>query len=188
LFADEANNSPSSIPRGFQNTPKEASLEIILLEACIGGRLAAMRFAFEHDADPIHKFAFCQHKLLSIAAQKGYIQIVELLLAHPKMSGYSTPYSNFQYYLNDALCCAARGGWLRIAALLVEHGAQINRKRRVSASPWVCAVEGRQLDLLRYLIEQGAEIQDELVQKQLDKDDTRQYKAIVELLENNITN
>jgi hypothetical protein len=186
LFVMDSDD-PRSINRGFLDTPKEASLEIILLEACTYGHLGAMHFAFENGADPIHKFAYSHHKLLSIAARKGYIQIVKLLLVHPKMSGYSTSYSDFQDYLNRALSSAARCGWLQIAALLIEHGAQINRKHGLSQSPWVNAVEGRQLDMLYYLIKKGAVFQDGLVKKQLTKDDIRQYKAIVTVLENSST-
>lgn len=52
--------------------------------------------------------------LLALAAKKGYVDIVRLLLGQPLIDSY------YQFYIADALCEASRYGHIDIVRLLVE--------------------------------------------------------------------
>lgn len=124
----------------------------VFLHAAWGGQEEVVRFALDQGANinASWKTINC-HIALDGAAHYGHESIVQLLLlkgADP----CTHPYCHPLYY-------AAKVGWLRIAQMLIKHGAEINGSRRIRENnPLMAAVSGGHVDIVRLLLDHGADI------------------------------
>ena len=171
LFSNEENNRSSKILERAWKGPELWWLEVILLQACRRGHESVVCMALERGAYPTIKFQFPKIQPLDYASSEGYENIVRLLLSRLNARENVA----FEYYLNTALCRAARGGWLRISELLLKAGAKVNPdlpinyclRRRV---PWVGAAERGHVDMLQFLLGLGAnpKINEEIFEKTIE--------------------
>jgi ankyrin repeat protein len=126
----------------------------ILMSAALHGQEDVARTALDHGADPnAANFPLMKwSSVLEGASKKGYEGIVRLLLARgaklrPRQRA-------------NPLIQAIRGGWLRIAQILIDHGAEVNPFPTIKdpnpLSPLLTAVEHGRAEMLQLLLENGA--------------------------------
>ncbi len=149
-----------------------------LMYAVLGGDSRIVRVLLDHDVD-LNAKAENGWSAVMIAAAKGYVDVLEMLLdggADPTLTdiyswtplmraGFEKRASVVKLLLEDdrvdvnrrgengitALHLAATQGYVEIARLLVEHGADSQIKDSFDRTAYLIAVQRRQADLLDVL-------------------------------------
>jgi ankyrin repeat protein len=89
---------------------------------------------------------------LVLAAEKGNIDIVKLLLEHgADVNGTESKYGSAPLHF------AAQKGYLDVVKLLLDYGADINQLNDQGTTPLHFAAEGGNIDIVKLLLEEGAE-------------------------------
>jgi hypothetical protein len=174
-----SSDHPDWLPVYARLEQKGFFLGVILVAGCSSGNESVVRLALECGVDPTLRFQYQPKKLLNIACLGGHEHIVRILLSQPKIQD-----DDFQLHLDQALSSAARGGWLRIAELLIMYGAQVNSRQSYIGSPWVCAAESGHVGMLQFLLEHGAHVNynKKTIHEVIEEAATRGYTTIVRIL------
>ncbi|KAH8774562.1 ankyrin repeat-containing domain protein [Diaporthe sp. PMI_573] len=90
-------------------------------------------------------------KPLVIAAEKGFVKIVELLLRSATAASFN------DYDQSTALTRACEERHDAVVRLLIEHGVDIESKSRDGRTPLLIAVSSKNRDLVQYLLRHGAD-------------------------------
>ena len=88
---------------------------------------------------------------LHIAADRGYLRIVEFLLEHGANPNMKNNYGRTPLHI------AAMYGHLEVVEFLLEHGANPNVRNNYGYTPLHFAVDGCFVDVVRVLLEHGAD-------------------------------
>ncbi len=121
----------------------------LLEEAVVSGDVEGVRLLISQGADVNARSEGNYRTPLHWAAMEGHRDIVELLLAHD--AGVNTGRITALHY-------AAKKGHKEIAELLIANGADVNAKNREGQTPVDVAVVRNRSDLVKLLIEKGADI------------------------------
>lgn len=95
---------------------------------------------------------------LSVAVEKGQREIVELLLE--KKAPIDQRSSVSPHFYETPLTTAIRKGYILIAKLLIDHGAEIDAADDRYSSPIETAVVNRNIELIKLLLKKGANPQE----------------------------
>jgi ankyrin repeat protein len=120
------------IPHGFDYAPP-------LQQAVYSNRSAALKLLLEHGIDPNRESQSSSIPPLILAANRGNLEMVKLLLAH---GAKVNPAGNNNPPLGSAM---------------LAHSAQVN-PAELDDSPLFQAVSGRRLDMARLLLTHGADV------------------------------
>src|SRR5262245_51456824 len=132
---------------------ESCDLERMLLAAIDGNDLPAAESLIRRGAD-VNKRGPLALTPLMLAAGRGYVQMVDKLLAagadiHALDSSMGA----------SALHFAAEGGVTDVAQLLLDAGAFINlQSATVGLTPLINAIWSKQVPMVRYLLGRGASI------------------------------
>jgi hypothetical protein len=123
----------------------------IPLQAALHGHEEVVEYILDNGGNlcGVPKFRFAKWKnSLDAAVWKGHEGVVRILLKR----GWTNKYSRF---LPRSLYLAARGGWVRIAQILIDYGATINMEvySYKETSPLLGAVKYGQPDMVRFLLD-----------------------------------
>lgn len=139
----------------FQHIPEREEVQLqILKTAASHGREHILRHFLDNGADPnARRLAVSRGRnsttLLGRAARGGHEGAVRLLLergADPNRYNDSIP-----------LVQAVRGGWLKVAEILIDAGAEVNSKDKwLQQSPLEAALQCEQTECAKMLLEHGA--------------------------------
>jgi ankyrin repeat protein len=157
-------------------------LQRVLMQACNTGQDHIVRVALDRGANPTQgHWGSC----LEAASKGGYEDVVRTLLAQPRLQEYEGLWD----LLDRALICAARGGWLRMAQLLIGCGASVNprRKEELVHMAWASAAERGQVDMLEFLVKAGADLNfsPKISKKTYELAVASGYTSIVRIMEEN---
>ncbi len=119
--------------------------------ACLDGQVETARFLAQHGVNINIKNGEGETPL-SCAAERGDIKIVELLIELGSDIHKSGEY---------ALRAAAKNGHTQVIELLLKHGVEVQHIDGYADSPLLCAIEGRQLAVVKMLLQAGAHASDE---------------------------
>jgi len=120
--------------------------------------------------------AFAQNlsEELWAATRKGDPQAVQALLAKGAEVNAKTRYGA------TALAYAADRGYLEIAKILVEHGAQVNAKDTFyGAPPLTWAAYNSHVEVVKYLLEKGAEGKDDVLTVGIENNNIEMVNAVL---------
>jgi ankyrin repeat protein len=123
-----------------------------LTEAVLDGDLVDVQDLLRAGADPNHKDPL-GYPMLQLAAARGQVQMVELLLA-----AGADPLVPDTRMGASALHKAAIGGVVEVARVLLDHGAFIDQRAPIDGqTPLWDAVLYKRLPMVEYLLERGAD-------------------------------
>jgi ankyrin repeat protein len=133
------------VVNGWKLTPV---YDAVLLEAILYGQQEIVQAALDNGANPharprMPRYKWCS--ALDAAALMGYEGIVRLLLgrgAHKELDA-----------LQGAFLLAIQGGWLRIAQLLIDNGAELDSDMFYGKCHLINAVRYGQADMLELLLD-----------------------------------
>lgn len=90
-------------------------------------------------------------KPLLIAAEKGLLNIVELLATSASVEALN------DFTHSTALICACQGGHEAVVKFLIENGANVEAKDKDGWTPLFFTVASRNHNLVKYLLQHGAD-------------------------------
>ena len=125
-----------------------------LLEACSQGHIDVARYLLDHNAKIDALRETTSDSALTLACTLGNEAIVELLLERTSDVEHRTKNGS------TALIIAALAGHVKVAAMLLDHGAKINVESGSSKeSPLTCACWKGHCDVVELLLERNANIE-----------------------------
>jgi ankyrin repeat protein len=122
-----------------------------LVEALMDNRIAEASELIDAGAE-VNYYSEGDGSPLVIAARRGSMPMVQLLLAHGANVDQPAPGDG------NPLIMAAAHGHLDIVMLLVEGGADVNAVVDADETPLINAARRNRLDVARYLIDHGADV------------------------------
>jgi ankyrin repeat protein len=134
-------------------TPRHQLQDAILLVAAVHGHKEVVQAALDNGANPntlAHPVLNCCTPL-DAAVKYGHEEVVRLLLARGA--------NQRAHRMARPLIHAARNGWLRIAQILIDDGAEVNPVGKgIHETPLIAAVKRGRADMVQLLLENGAEL------------------------------
>jgi ankyrin repeat protein len=127
-----------------------------LVEACSSGNEAIVKYLIDHGAN-VNQFDKNGFMPLFTAIKRGHQAITcDLLRHHAKVD---QEISNIYYTtVNTPLLLACNNGNEELAKLLVDYGADVNKKGGNGDTPLLMACRGGNKEIIMYLVEHGADI------------------------------
>ncbi|KAL4874973.1 ankyrin repeat-containing domain protein [Aspergillus karnatakaensis] len=120
----------------------------VMTSVVVNDSFAVYRLLVEHKAVDINYYVPWYGDILSIMAFSNQLDRVEFCLEH----GADPNRNLFQEYLS-ALACATETGNMKMVDSMIQHGAKVTGSNAI-----VQAAINENLDLLRYLLSKGADI------------------------------
>ena len=130
---------------------EKAALERVRAHVAGGGDLSETSdFSFDGE--------HCYGTLLHRAVVDGHLSVVRFLVGEGADVGSSSFDVKAETDAITPLALAARRGYLEIARLLIEHGADPAHREASGDSPLYCAARWGRAEMARFLIEKGAPV------------------------------
>ncbi|POM80762.1 LOW QUALITY PROTEIN: TKL protein kinase [Phytophthora palmivora] len=136
---------------------------ISLMYAAAHGQLDVVQFLLEKGAD-IEKTDEDQFTAIGWVAIGGRLDVVRHLqqkgagIEVATETGFTPDADLYASNGNTPLINAALYGYVDVARVLCENGADIEKAEQNGCSPLVCAVQNGHVEMVRYLIEMGASV------------------------------
>ena len=94
-------------------------------------------------------------QLLLIASEKGYFDVVQLLLNHKAPVETKDTKNCF----STALMYASQHGNIEIVKLLLDHGAMVDSRGKFGKTALMFASENGHLEIVKFLLDIGAQVE-----------------------------